>query len=199
MYVVQKTGSVIQPVKSNLISKSQAERYQSRNWKIWRAIVTLTICYYCASMNGKILAYDNPELTKIPVHPNCRCYAEWLDAILAGTATSNGADGVDLYVAIHNSLPSNYMRKKDAQKAGWVPLLGNLGDILPGYLIGGDIYWNRDGRLPDVPGRVWHEADFDYDGGYRNDCRLLYSNDGLIFITYDHYLSFIEIILEENT
>ena len=75
-------------------------------------------------------------------------------------------------------------------------LLGNLADILPGRMIGGDKYKNRDGRLPDAPGRVWYEADFDYTGGYRNDCRLLYSNDGLIFVTYDHYLTFYEIGLE---
>ena len=41
-----------------------------------------------------------------------------------------------------------------------------------------------------------YEADFDYSGGYRNDCRLLYSNDGLIFVTYDHYATFYEIGLE---
>ena len=50
-------------------------------------------------------------------------------------------------------------------------------------MIGGDKYKNRDGRLPDAPGSVWYEADFDYTGGYRDDCRLLYSNDGLIFVT----------------
>ena len=93
-------------------------------------------------------------------------------------------------------MPDNYLRKKEAQKLGWEPLLGNLADILPGVLIGGDRYKNRDGRLPDAPGRVWYEADFDYSGGYRNDCRLLYSNDGLIFVTYDHYLTFYEIVLE---
>ena len=38
-----------------------------------------------------------------------------------------------------------------------------------------------------VPYGVFVKADFDYTGGYRNDCRLLYSNDGLIFVTYDHY------------
>ena len=58
------------------------------------------------------------------------------------------------------------------------------------------IYKNRDHRLPVAIGRVWYEADFDYVRGYRNGCRLLYSNDGLIFVTYDHYLTFYEIGLE---
>ena len=74
--------------------------------------------------------------------------------------------------------------------------LGNLAEVLPGILIGGDIYKNRDKRLPDAPGRVWYEADFNYEGGYRNHCRLLYSNDGLVFVTCDHYLTFQEIVLE---
>ena len=64
-------------------------------------------------------------------------------------------------------------------------------------LIGGDPYKNRDGRLPYAPGRIWYEADFDYIGGFRNDCRLIFSNDGLLFVTYDHYETFIEIVLEE--
>lgn len=115
---------------------------------------------------------------------------------MAGTATNDGANGVDLFVALHGMLPENYLPKKKAKKLGWNPLLGNLSDVLPRILIGGDIYKNRDKRLPDAPGRVWYEADFNYDGGYRNDCRLLYSNDGLLFVTYDHYLTFQEIVLE---
>jgi len=158
--------------------------------------VTLTTCEYCASMNGHILAKNDPRIDGIPVHPNCRCYVEAVIAIVAGTATADGLNGLDLYIATYGTLPDYYLKKKEAQKHGWEPLLGNLADKLPGVLIGGDKYKNRDGRLPDAPGRVWYEADFDYTGGYRNDCRLLYSNDGLIFVTYDHYLTFYEIGLE---
>ncbi len=43
---------------------------------------------------------------------------------------------------------------------------------------------------PQKRGRLWYEADFDYTGGYRNSCRFLYSNDGLMFVTYDHYATF---------
>ena len=75
-------------------------------------------------------------------------------------------------------------------------MLGNLTEVLPGRVIGGDVFENRKHKLPESPGRTWYEADFDYDGGYRNNCRLLYSNDGLLFVTYDHYMSFYEIGLE---
>ena len=50
------------------------------------------------------------------------------------------------------------------------------------------------GHLPEAPGREWYEADMDYAGGFRGDCRILYSNDGLLFVTYDHYVTYIEII-----
>lgn len=196
MFRVIKTGSVILQKDMDSTQKNTRITYQSKKWVIWRATVTLTTCEYCATMNGHILARNDSRIGGIPVHPNCRCYAEAVIAIVAGTATSDGVNGVDWHVATYGTLPDNYFRKKKAQKMGWDPLQGNLAQVLPGILIGGYRYKNRDGRLPDAPGRVWYEADFDYTGGYRNDCRLLYSNDGLIFVTYDHYLTFYEIGLE---
>ncbi len=78
-------------------------------WRIWRAIITPGTCYYCASMNGRILSVNDPRIEGIPVHENCRCYVEAVTAIAAGTATNAGAEGVDLYVAIHGSLPAEYL------------------------------------------------------------------------------------------
>lgn len=193
MHNVIKTGCIILRKDSHSANKNARIIYESKNWLIWRAKVTMTTCEYCASMTGHILAKNDERIDGIPVHPNCHCYVEAVVAIVAGTATSDATNGVDLYVAVHGTLPSNYLRKKKAKKLGWDPLLGNLSEVLPGMLIGGDKYKNRDGRLPDAPGRVWYEADFDYTGGYRNDCRLHYSNDGLVFVTYDHYLTFYEI------
>ena len=147
-------------------------------------------------MNGRILAVDDPRLADIPVHENCRCYVEAMTAITAGTATDAGADGVDLFVALHGALPNYYLTQAEAKEAGWNKLLGNLAEVLPGRMIGGDVFENRKHKLPESLGRIWYEADFDYVGGYRNNCRLLYSNDGLLFATYDHYMSFYEIGLE---
>lgn len=56
------------------------------------------------------------------------------------------------------------------------------------------IYDNSDGHLPDKSGRIWFEADINYYEGRRNRHRILWSNDGLIFVTYDHYKTFYEII-----
>jgi hypothetical protein len=59
---------------------------------------------------------------------------------------------------------------------------------------GGDEYENNDFKLPSAPGRKWYEADINYGGGKRNRQRIVYSNDGLMFATYDHYQTFYEII-----
>ena len=61
-------------------------------------------------------------------------------------------------------------------------------------MIGGDIYRNNRELLPAKIGRTWHEADFDYLRGYRNSRRILYSNDGLIFVSYDHAKTFYELV-----
>jgi len=96
------------------------------------------------------------------------------------------------YLKAHHRLPDYYLTKEAAREQGWSPEKGNLCDVLPGKIIGGDHFFNRDGQLPDKRGRKWFEADLNYDCATRNADRLLYSNDGLIFVTYDHYRTFQE-------
>lgn len=64
----------------------------------------------------------------------------------------------------------------------------------PGKMITRGVYQNENKHLPDKPDRIWYEADINYYEGKRNKHRLLWSNDGLIFVTYDHYETFYEII-----
>lgn len=99
-------------------------------------------------------------------------------------------DHVALYIHTYGTVPSNYVSKSKAKKAGWVNTKGNLWDVLPGKSIGGGGFYNDDHMLPDAPGREWFECDIDYQGGYRNAKRIVYSNDGLIYYTDDHYDSF---------
>ena len=61
-------------------------------------------------------------------------------------------------------------------------------------MIGGNIYDNDKSKLPILINRVWREADFDYISGKRNRKRILYSNDGLIFVSYDHAQTFYELV-----
>ena len=100
---------------------------------------------------------------------------------------------VALYIHTYGKLPVNYITKKEAQDMGWDPSKGNLSDILPGMSIGGSAFGNYEGSLPRANGRRYFECDIDYDGGYRGAKRLVYSNDGLVFYTEDHYNTFEQI------
>ena len=97
---------------------------------------------------------------------------------------------VALYIHTYGKLPVNYITKKEAQDMGWDPSKGNLSDILPGMSIGGSAFGNYEGALPRANGRRYFECDIDYEGGYRGAKRLIYSNDGLVFYTEDHYKTF---------
>lgn len=59
--------------------------------------------------------------------------------------------------------------------------------------IGGDIFKNKGNPLPTSNGRIWYEADMNYTSGFRGSDRLLYSNDGLIYKSIDHYKTFTKI------
>ncbi len=109
------------------------------------------------------------------------------------TKYPTGFDEVTKYVKEHKKLPDNYITKDQAEALGWVNRDGNLHKVAPGKSIGGDIFENRKKQLPDVPGRTWYEADVNYISGYRGNDRIVYSSDGLIYKTSDHYKTFTEI------
>lgn len=117
-----------------------------------------------------------------------------MEAISAGYATLEGTAGADYWLKYYQKLPTQYIKKSEARKYGWKAKKGNLDEVLPGRVIGGDRYCNDDGHLPDAPGREWFEADVNFTGGFRGDCRILYSNDGLVFVSYDHYATYLEVI-----
>lgn len=67
MYKVKKTGYVIGgTVYHRLLEKALRVTYESKLWKIWRAIIAPGTCYYCASMNGRILSVDDPRILDFP-------------------------------------------------------------------------------------------------------------------------------------
>ena len=103
---------------------------------------------------------------------------------------------VAVYLTVFEKLPENYLTKKEAQGLGWEAKKGNLWDVAYGCSIGGDRFGNYEGALPDAKGRKWTECDIDFDGEYRGAERIVFSNDGLIYYTGNHYKSFdrIEVI-----
>ncbi len=94
------------------------------------------------------------------------------------------------YIHKFGKLPGNFVSKSKAKKLGWGQEGVNLQEVLPQMSIGGGKFGNREGLLPEAPGREYRECDIDYEGGPRNAKRIVYSNDGLIFYTEDHYESF---------
>jgi len=100
------------------------------------------------------------------------------------------------YIRTHHKLPDNFITKKEAEQLGWVPAKGNLHQVAPGKSIGGDRFGNREGLLPKAKNRIWYEADINYKKGPRGPDRIIYSNDGLIYMTTDHYKSFADITKE---
>ena len=107
-------------------------------------------------------------------------------------------DDVAEYLYLYGHLPDNYITKNEAKELGWISSKGNLWDVAPGKCIGGDTFGNREEKLPEKKKRKYYECDVNYEGGYRNEDRLIYSNDGLIYFTEDHYESFELLYGEES-
>jgi len=96
-------------------------------------------------------------------------------------------DEVALYIVTYDKLPSNYITKKEAKKLGWSG--GSLESYAPGKCIGGDYFGNYEGNLPE--GTKYHECDIDTLGKKsRGAKRIVYSDDGYIYYTEDHYETF---------
>lgn len=94
------------------------------------------------------------------------------------------------YLYLYEELPPNYITKSEARELGWDNAKGNLWEVTDGLSIGGDYFGNYEGLLPEEAGRDYYEADINYEGGYRNAERIVFSNDGLIYYTDDHYETF---------
>ena len=109
------------------------------------------------------------------------------------TVTEDGVydskEEVALYIHLYGHLPSNYITKKEAEALGWPG--GDLRPYAPGKCIGGSHFGNYEGLLPDAKGRTWTECDIDtMNAKSRGAKRIIFSNDGLIYYTDDHYESF---------
>jgi len=98
-------------------------------------------------------------------------------------------EDVALYLHLYGHLPENFITKKEAGELGWSG--GGLEDYAPGKCIGGDRFGNYEGLLPEKDGRSYKECDIDTLGAdSRGPKRIVFSNDGLIYYTADHYETF---------
>ncbi len=107
----------------------------------------------------------------------------------APTARPGDRDAVASYIGEHGKLPDYYITKSEARQLGWSG--GSVEEYAPGKLIGGDPFGNYEGLLPAKAGRRYTECDINTFGKQsRGAERLVFSNDGLIYYTDDHYGSF---------
>lgn len=105
-------------------------------------------------------------------------------------------DDVAEYIHTYGKLPQNFITKSEAEGYGWSG--GSVERYFDGGAIGGDVFGNREGLLPKASGRIYYECDIDTLGkDSRGAKRIVYSNDGLIYYTPDHYESFTLLYGEE--
>ena len=109
------------------------------------------------------------------------------EAPIAADGSYTTKEDVALYIHTYGYLPGNFMTKNEARKLGWEG--GGLEDYAPGMCIGGDHFGNYEGLLPED--RDYTECDIDTLGkNSRGAKRIVFSEDGLIYYTEDHYESF---------
>lgn len=162
----------------------RAARRIQRIWAIAAAVVlALLLCVSegCATAGGESSDTASSAVTSTSD-------ASGVTVEEDGAYTSK--DEVALYIHTYGHLPSNFITKAEARQAGWDSGSNYVGDVCPGMSIGGDRFYNDDGLLPDADGRTWTECDIDYQGGSRGAERIVFSNDGLIYYTGDHYQTF---------
>ncbi|MDO4459507.1 MAG: ribonuclease domain-containing protein [Clostridia bacterium] len=111
------------------------------------------------------------------------------EKLLDENGSYNSKEDVALYIHQYGKLPSNYITKKEAEKLGWSG--GSVEKYAPGKAIGGSRFGNYEEELPDKKGRTYTECDIDTIGkNSRGAKRIVFSNDGLVYYTEDHYETF---------
>ena len=130
-----------------------------------------------------------PAAAVIPVPEAPDPETETQPESLAEDGSYTTKEDLALYIHTYGHLPGNFVTKEEARAAGWEG--GGLDDVLPGMCIGGDRFGNREGLLPEAKGRSWTECDVNtLHAKSRGAERIVFSNDGLIYYTGDHYDSF---------
>ena len=147
-------------------------------------VLVLAALYLVFGLGG-----DVPEATE-PISPQESISVNTTTApALREDGSYTSKEDVALYIHIYGSLPENFITKDEARDLGWES--GGLEEYAPGKCIGGDRFGNYEGLLPDAEGRTWTECDIDTLGkDNRGAKRIVFSNDGLIYYTDDHYESF---------
>ncbi|HOT97730.1 MAG TPA: ribonuclease domain-containing protein [bacterium] len=165
---------------------------------LWIAIVlAVAVATHWLSGDGESTAPAVAQSSAAPAAADSGCLRAVADLNRHLAEQIDEAELAAILVALNRSnnreLPGRYVTKAQARQAGWRP-----GDdlwahpALKGKSIGGDRFSNRENQLP-AGGRSWRELDLDYKGGHRGAKRMVFSSDGLRYVTVDHYRTFVEV------
>lgn len=147
---------------------------------------TLTACGAAGTVGDGGYAGQSAEATKTEQSAEAQ---EADEATLAEDGTYTTKEDVAAYIHAYGHLPNNFITKKEAEKLGWSG--GSLEPYAPGKCIGGSRFGNYEGILPEKKGRTYTECDIDTLGASKRGAkRIVFSNDGLIYYTGDHYETF---------
>lgn len=192
---------------------------RSENWKMrftcWMAVLAAVLCMGCGkAADTDVAQYPVPVPPEPSVEESHSIEISWLvegpssaeespsagepsvveestpaEISIAEDGSYTSKEDVALYLETYDKLPGNFITKKEAQALGWEG--GSLEPYAPGKCIGGDKFGNYEGLLPKEDGRTYKECDIDTLGAKsRGAKRIVYSNDGLIYYTEDHYATF---------
>jgi guanyl-specific ribonuclease Sa len=140
---------------------------------------------------------DTPDITLAPSESPSTGDLSEAAAVLKKDGIYTTKEDVGLYIHLYGKLPENFMTKQEAQKLGWKG--GSLEPYAPDHCIGGSHFGNYEGLLPSKDGRTYTECDIDTLGASnRGAKRIVFSNDGLVYYTDDHYESFILLYGDEE-
>lgn len=159
-----------------------------KTWKLFSGLLAMVLLTGVLAGCAFLLETPAPDSTETVVETPVESPESDVRVVVDGRYTSK--EEVALYLHLHGHLPPNYLTKRMAEDRGWRASAGNLWEVTEEMSIGGDRFGNREGLLPAKEGRQYFEADINYGGGFRGAERLVYSNDGLIYYTADHYASF---------
>ena len=162
---------------------------------VWLSLLLLVAVVLVNGMGG-----EAPDVPELPIAAT-ELVSNVEEIATEGTVIDEdgwfySAESVSLYLYTYGHLPENFITKEEARELGWEG--GSVEEYAPGYAIGGDKFGNREGLLPKAQGRQYYECDIDTDGeDSRGPKRIVFSNDGLIYYTEDHYESFTLLYGEE--
>lgn len=144
-------------------------------------LLSLFMVFTMAACGGDDLTLSTTVVTTTPWS------GEDVNDVLPEDGSYTTKEDVALYIHLYGCLPDNFMTKDEARDLGWEG--GSLEPYAPGMCIGGDYFGNYEGLLPED--RDYTECDIDTLGAdSRGPKRIVFSDDGLIYYTPDHYESF---------